>query len=132
MLFAATLLYAGLLGLILLTLSARVVQARRSLGVGLGTGGDRHLECLIRAQANFCEYVPLTVLLLLLLEASSRLPGVVIHILGSALVASRVLHGFWGLNRSAGTSFGRFWGTALHWLVLMIAAILAVVLAVSG
>ena len=41
---AVTAFYAGLLGLLLVLLSARVILARRSLRVSLGSGGDAELN----------------------------------------------------------------------------------------
>lgn len=120
------LMYAGLSGLILLALSARVGVLRRRYQVGIGVGEQRALELAVRAQANFCEYVPLTLVLLFGLELAAAAPGIVVHGLGACLILGRVMHGFFGLNRSAGVSFGRFYGTVLTWLVLLCATVLAV------
>ena len=70
-----------------------------------------------RVQANFSEYVPLAVVLLVLSELSG-LPAAMVHVAGIALLASRVLHA-WGLSHSPGRSFGRFYGTAGTWLVVL-------------
>lgn len=131
MLYTITMFYAGLLGLIFLILSFRVVKLRRSLGVGLGTGESEDLERAVRAQANFCEYVPLALVLILLIEASAAVPAWLVHALGIGLLAGRVLHGLFGLNLSAGTSIGRFWGTALTWLVIGFSALVAIGMAVG-
>lgn len=120
---AITLLYAGISALILLGLSARVVGLRRKHQVGIGTGSVTALERAVRAQANFTEYVPLALLLIALLELNG-LGAVVIHGFGVVLVIGRVLHAR-GLNRSAGTSAGRFIGTLLTWLVLLAAGLTA-------
>jgi uncharacterized membrane protein YecN with MAPEG domain len=131
MAYTITLFYAGLLGLILVALSLRVVTLRRKFKVGVGAGDRPELELAIRAQANFCEYAPVAVLLLLLLDASGVVHPVVLHVLGLALVVGRVLHGFVGLNRSAGTSTGRFVGTLLTWLMIAGSALFAIGLAVG-
>lgn len=119
-----TLLYAGISALILLGLSARVVALRRKHQVGIGTGAINTLERAVRAQANFSEYVPLALLLIALLELSG-LTAWGVHVLGALLVIARVLHAL-GLNRSAGTSMGRFIGTLLTWLILLVAGIAAI------
>jgi uncharacterized membrane protein YecN with MAPEG domain len=129
--FNLTLLYAGLLGLILIGLSLRVVRLRRRLGVGIGSGDQPELERAVRAHANFCEYAPLGILLLLVLEGSAVFHVAILHALGIALVAGRILHGFMGLNRSAGVSSGRFIGTLLTWLMILISSLLAVWVAVG-
>jgi len=129
--FTISMFYSGLLGLILIGLSLQVVLMRRRLRVGIGSGDQPELERTIRAQANFCEYVPLGILLLFVLEGSAALNSVVLHVLGLALVIGRVLHGFLGLNRSAGTSLGRFVGTLMTWLMLLFASGLAIGVAVG-
>ncbi len=119
-------LYAAFLGLLLLVLAWNVVKQRRIHKVGLGDGGIPALGRAIRVQANFVEYVPLTLLLVLLVEL--QLQGAhlwVAHVLGGALLLGRVLHAI-GLSGSAGTSFGRMWGTLLTWLALLAASALLV------
>ncbi|MBX3704218.1 MAG: MAPEG family protein [Steroidobacteraceae bacterium] len=109
--------YAALCGLLLIALSAQVVLARRRYRVGLGAGNEAGMEQAMRVQANFAEYVPLAVVLLVLAELSG-LPEAAVHVAGIALLASRVMHA-WGLSHSAGRSFGRFYGTAGTWLVVL-------------
>jgi len=48
----------------------------------------------------------------------SGLPAVAVHASGILLVTSRVLHA-WGLSHSPGRTFGRFYGTAGTWLVII-------------
>ncbi len=110
-------LYAGLLGLLLVALSTQVVLARRRYRVRLGSGTDEGMQQAIRVQANFAEYVPFAVLLLVLAEITG-LPAAAVHGAGLLLVASRVLHAV-GLTRSPGRTFGRFYGTAGTWLVIL-------------
>lgn len=131
MTYSITLLYAGLSGLLLLALSFQVVALRRRHGIGLGSGDQPALERAIRVHANFCEYVPLGLVLLLVLELTAALPTLVLHILGVMLVAGRVLHAQ-GLSGTAGVSKGRFVGTLLTWLMIAISALLAVGIAVGA
>ena len=118
-----TLLYAGLLALIFFALSYRVVQARSS-GISLGDGGDLLLLRRIRAHGNFAEYVPLLLLMIALLEFEG-LPDYAIHGLGLALVLARSLHGY-ALAFTESFQFGRFWGTALTFLLLVVCALLCI------
>ena len=118
-----TALWAGLLGILLLFLSGRVVNARNSEKILFGDGGSVVLLQHIRVHANFVEYVPLGLLLLLVLELDGASP-LVLNGLGGSLLVARLLHAF-GLARSTGTSFGRFAGTVLTWLVLFAASALA-------
>jgi uncharacterized membrane protein YecN with MAPEG domain len=110
-------LYAGLLGLVLIALSIQVVRARRRFRVGLGTGTEEGLHQAVRVQANFAEYVPYAVLLLVLAEITG-LPAAAVHGAGTLLLVSRVLHAV-GLSGSPGRSFGRFYGTAGTWLLIV-------------
>ncbi len=130
--YSITLFYASLLGLVLLALSFQVVALRRRHSVGVGTGQNQALELAVRAHANFCEYVPLALVLLLVLEATAALAGIVLHVLGLTLVVGRLLHGFFGLNRTAGTSRGRFIGTLLTWLMIAVASLLGVGMAIGS
>jgi uncharacterized membrane protein YecN with MAPEG domain len=109
--------YAGLLGLLLIALSAQVVLARRRYRVGLGAGSEEGLQQAIRVQANFIEYVPFAVMLVVFAELTG-LPVPALHGAGVLLVASRILHAI-GLAQSPGRSFGRFYGTAGTWLVIL-------------
>jgi hypothetical protein len=109
-------LYTALLGLLLIALSVNVVLARRRYRVRLGVGTEEGMQQAVRVQANFSEYVPLAVILLILAELSG-LPEALVHAAGIVLVTSRVLHA-WGLSHSPGRTFGRFYGTAGTWLVI--------------
>lgn len=115
--------YAGLLGLLLLGLSAQVVRLRLRHRVGLGTGGVEALERAIRVHGNFCEYVPLSLVLLALLAAAGSVPAAVLHGLAGALVLGRILHAV-GLSGSGGPSPARKLGTVLTWLVLLASGLL--------
>ena len=109
--------YAGLLGLLLVALSAQVVVARRRYRVGLGAGAEEGMQQAIRVQANFVEYVPFAVMLLVFAELT-EFPEPALHGAGILLVASRILHAI-GLAQSPGRSFGRLYGTAGTWLVIV-------------
>ena len=108
--------YAGLLGLLLIALSINVVLARRKYRVRLGVGTDDGMQQAVRVQANFSEYVPLAIVLLVLCELTG-MPLVAVHVAGILLVTSRLLHA-WGLSHSPGRTFGRFYGTGGTWTVI--------------
>ncbi len=86
-----TMLYAGLLAPIFLYLTFRVIRFRRDRRVDMGDAGDPLLQRYVRAHANFAEYAPFGVLLLLLVEAGGW-PGWLVHLLGCTLVLGRVAH----------------------------------------
>ncbi len=116
-----TLLYAGLLSLLFLVLSLRVV-ALRGHGASFGDGGNPVLLRRIRAHGNFSEYVPFILLMMGFLEMS-HLSGLIVHMLGVTLLVARLLHGY-ALSFSEEFKFGRFWGTALTFTLLGVAGLL--------
>ncbi|WP_422030748.1 MAPEG family protein [Roseovarius sp.] len=87
----ATPLYAGLLALLLVFLSFRVIFYRFSARISLGDEDDKNLRKRIRVQANCAEYAPFGVILLLLAELQGA-PFWALHLLGGTLVAGRLLH----------------------------------------
>ncbi len=123
--FFATGLYAALVALLAIGLAARVVVLRRRLRVGLGSGEEKALERAIRAHGNLVEYAPLALVLLLILETGEA-PNLLLHGLGITLLIGRLLHA-WGLSRRGGISFGRFYGTALTWIVIIVSSALLLV-----
>jgi len=121
-----TSIYAGLLALVFLALSIRVIQGRSSAGVSLGDGGDGSLNRRIRAHANFAEYVPLCLGLIALLESGGA-PTWLLHSLGAGLFIGRVGHGY-ALAFAEHFPPGRMVGTLLTFLVLLIGGVSCVVL----
>lgn len=109
---------AGLLGLLLIALSAYVIAGRVKFKIDLGDGGNPAMVQRMRAQANFVEYVPLALVLLMLVEYASIGPRWMTMGMGGALVVGRVLHAQ-GLVASPGATFGRFVGTNLTALVII-------------
>jgi uncharacterized protein len=86
-----TILYAGLLGLLSLVLSAASGIMRGKKNIDAGDGGDREQLFAMRRHANFVEYVPLALILIGLLEFKGVASNY-IHYLGAALLVGRVLH----------------------------------------
>ena len=129
--FFVTPLYAALCGLLLIALSIRVIRLRREHRVGLGTGEHPELLRAIRVQANFTEYVPLALVLLLLLELSHRVPVWALHLLGLLLFIGRIAHAV-GVSRSAGTTAGRAIGIGCTFTMIVASAVWLLVIAVAG
>ena len=111
-----TAFYASVLAFIYLYITALVIIHRRSNRIGVGDGGDETLQRLIRVHGNFSEYVPLTLILLAILEISTEIPWL-IHVFGTALVIGRVLHAY-GLRHSVGATWQRLVGMMLTLLTL--------------
>ena len=91
-------LYAGLLALLFLALSGRVILHRIAENISLGDGGDAGMARRIRVQANCAEYAPFGIILLAMAEVQG-MPGWLVHIFGSMLFLGRVIHA-WGLGAS--------------------------------
>ena len=117
-------IYGGLLVLWFLVLSIRVIRRRRGGKISLGDGGDPGMLRVMRGQANFAEYVPLAMLLMLILELS-KFSIYVLHALGLTLLVARLLHGY-ALSFTQQFSFGRVAGAALTFLVLLVEAVLCI------
>ena len=86
-----TALYASLLAFIYIKLSTNVIELRRLHKISLGHKNHKDLEQSIRAQANFIEYVPLSLILLSCLEINKIHP-IIVFLLGGLLFVGRFLH----------------------------------------
>jgi uncharacterized protein len=116
-------LYAGLLTLWFALLSVRVMNLRRH-GPAFGDNNDVGIARIIRAQANFAEYVPLALLLMGFLEVT-RYSIYLLHALGVILIVARLLHGL-ALSFGWQHRLGRVAGAGLTVIVLLIEAVLCV------
>ena len=114
-----TALYAGVLAILLVVISARVSVLRAKFKVMFGDGGKEPLMRAIRAQGNFTEYVPLALLLIGMVEWAGTKPWVV-HSLAGGLLASRLIH-YWGIT--ARKDPGRGIGVTITWIVLAVAGV---------
>ncbi len=85
--------YAAILAFLYIGLAALVIRARGTHRVVLGTGGAAPLERCIRVHANFAEYAPFTLLLLLMAELRG-VAAVVLHVLCVCLLAGRLVHAY--------------------------------------
>jgi uncharacterized protein len=120
-----TLLYAGLLGLLSLVLSAAAGILRSRKSIDAGDGGDPDMLRAMRRHANFTEYVPLALILIGLLEFNG-VRAQFIHGLGLALVAGRLLHA--AFFTQGVKSVPRGIGAGLTALVIAISSLWAIVL----
>lgn len=84
-------LYAAMLALLIVWLSLRVIKLRREKKVRLGDGGEPELQAAIRAQGNATEYIPISLILLVLLELSGA-HAALVHSGGIAVLVGRILH----------------------------------------
>jgi uncharacterized protein len=118
-----TLATTGALGLLYLTLTVRVVRGRWKHRVSLGDGGNAAMQRLIRAHANFGEYVPLLLILMALLEASGASRNVLAGA-GIALVIGRIAHAI-GIETPKAPNPYRFVGGLITFGMLLLGSLWA-------
>ncbi len=116
--YPVTMLYASLLGILLIMLSWGVSKVRLREHVSLGTGEFSDLESAIRAHGNFIEYVPFALILLLLAESTGA-SSWLLYTLGASLLAGRLLHAY-GIRQAKNTNNYRKSGTVLTWLMILV------------
>lgn len=122
-----TAFYAAPLAALFIFLSVRVIGQRRQARVEIGSGEDPELLRRMRVHANFAEYAPFALLLIALAE-SLKAPTLLLHLLGLALVAGRVIHAY-GLSQTPHVLRLRVLGMSLTFSVIALAALTCFVLA---
>jgi uncharacterized membrane protein YecN with MAPEG domain len=126
----AAALWSGLLILLLVSLSIRVVTARRTHRVVLGDGGNPAVMLAGRVFGNAAEYIPVGIAALAVLTLLG-LPAYAVHGVGGLLFAGRLIHSM-GLSADKATA-GRVLGMVLTFTALIVAAGMMIVHAfVSG
>lgn len=125
-----TSIYAVLLALLFLGLSARAMLGRRRARVPLGDGASEDLRRRLRAHANFAEYTPLALILMALLELQGA-GGVVLNIIGLLLLIGRIAHAF-GISRIPEHSLSRRIGVGLTMLSMILSCLALVSIALFG
>ncbi|MCA6221073.1 MAPEG family protein [Photorhabdus antumapuensis] len=88
-------LYVVLGALLLIKLSFDVVKLRTQYRVSYGDGGFYELQTAIRIHGNTVEYIPISMLLLVMMEMNGSNVWM-IHVCGLILLTGRVLH-YYGL-----------------------------------
>lgn len=116
-----TTLYAALLAPLLVLLAVRVIRQRRTARVGIGHGDDAELLRRMRVHANFTEYVPLALILIGLAESLKTTP-LLLHALGLALLAGRLVHAF-GVSQTKENLSLRVTGMSLTFAVLIVGSV---------
>ena len=125
---AITALYAAPLAALFIWLSIRVIARRRSELIAYGPGEDRDLMQRMRIHANFSEYVPLAIIIMILAESLDA-PNLLVHVIGLLLLAGRYIHGV-GLSLHPNKIKVRVLGMALTFASIAIGALTAFCLAI--
>jgi len=118
---AVTPIYAGLLALLFVSLSFRVIGGRLKHKVSLGDGDDKDMTKRMRVQANFVEYAPLGIILLAMAELQG-MPIWLVHLFGLMLLAGRCIHAY-GLGSTPQVLVCRRWGMRLTFAMIAITAL---------
>jgi len=121
MIIQITSLYAGIFAIMTVVLAIGVIRQRGRKQVSVGDAGDPELQTAMRKFGNFTEYVPIALIAILLLENQGA-PGWAVHAAGTAMLVGRVLHAL-GLDATKGPTFGRFTGTLLTFITLLVTGI---------
>lgn len=114
-------LYAGLIALLYIHLSIRVITIRRGDKISLGDGGRDDMAFRVRAHANLAEYAPFGLILLGMIEIQGA-PIWAVHILGLMLLVGRLLHA-WAFQQSPQNLSARVNGMLLTLLMIIGAAV---------
>jgi len=122
-----TALFVGLHALLAMALVFKVMRFRLKDKIVFGDGGNEDMQRALRVQANFIEYVPLALIIILVLELQGA-RNVLLYGLGTALFFGRALHAY-GLSRTSESSPGRLVGTLLTWVVYFVGAIACLIYA---
>ncbi|MFH4753644.1 MAPEG family protein [Vibrio alginolyticus] len=84
-------LYANILAILIIWLAVQVIKQRRLNQIAYADGGVEALQIARSAQSNATEYIPITLILMALLEFNSAYPTW-IHLTGIIFVIGRVIH----------------------------------------
>jgi uncharacterized protein len=114
-------LYAALLAILFFVLSARTGNLRRRLKIAVGDAGNIKLLRAMRVHANFAEYVPICLLLVLMVEMQGA-SNWVVHTLGASLLIGRIFHAY-GVSQVRENLMFRVIGMALTVTTLLWSAV---------
>ena len=119
-------LYAGILALVALYLGSIPGRMRGKLKISVGDGGYPDMVLAMRRHANFVEWVPLTIVLIAMLEINGA-PKMAIHGFGAALVVFRICHAI-GLQKETMNVPTRIIGAGGTALLMLAASIWLIVM----
>jgi uncharacterized membrane protein YecN with MAPEG domain len=127
MILPITLTITGAAALLNIWLARRVGQMRIAHKISIGDGGNEALIARMRAQANFIEYTPFVLLLILLIELAEG-ARLWLWIVGVTYILARIAHGL-GMDRPRPDPLRlRMIGVMATGLILLGLALYAIVL----
>lgn len=114
-------LYASVLALLFIFMSALVIKLRLQHKVGIGDGGVSPLAKAIRVHGNFAEFVPFAIVLMAIYEINGG-TDTALHVAGVILVISRISH-LLGLLKTKGSSLPRVIGVLATYGIILTFAV---------
>jgi len=117
--------YLAVLALLYVALSMQVVRLQQRHQAAFSDGGSAELRSAIRAHAHFAEYVPITALMVAMLEMSGA-SALRVHLLMAALLLARLLHplGMYAKRNTLAFRIGRIGGMTVTITLLIVCATL--------
>lgn len=123
MLLPVTGVFAAVLGILMLVLSAYVVKFRMKYKKVMGVTDNPDFQAAVRAHGNLVEYAPIGLIMLGIAEMNGVASGL-IYWTGMSLVVGRLLHA-WGMINGHGEEHkARALGMVLTWVAMLAAAFL--------
>ena len=118
-----TALFAAISALLFFILTIVVVVNRARTNASIGDGGDDRLALAIRIFGNFIEYVPITLVLMTVVEINGAVAWQ-LYTIGGLLVAGRLLHVV-GLKVDKPITVCRVAGIGANWVAILGGGVLA-------
>ena len=128
-LFEIATLFTAVNILILFALTFLVIRQRRSQEISMGHNDNENMQRAIRVHGNFTEYAPLAMIGLFGMAACGA-SEIWMYGIGGAFTLGRVMHAF-GYSKVTGKSIGRFYGTLITLLSLLVMALYLLFLVVT-
>jgi uncharacterized protein len=116
-----TAFYTAIMAILFLLLSIQVIANRQRLRISLGDGGEEKLIRVIRAHANFSEYVPFILISLLTMELNG-VSILFLHLVGALMVVGRTIHAY-NISKTEELIKLRIVGMVLTFTTLILSAI---------
>lgn len=113
--------YAALLTVVFVALSVRTLRMRRLLGIAIGDAGNPRMLRAMRVHSNFAEYVPLSLVLMMLIEQQTT-DAWLLHALGLCLSCGRLAHAY-GVSQLQEATRWRVIGMAMTLTPLIISVL---------
>ncbi|WP_171230887.1 MAPEG family protein [Ruegeria sp. HKCCA6707] len=121
-------IYAALIALPYVWLSINVIKCRRAEKVSVGDGDNKAVRKAMRTHSNCAEYAPFGLLLIAMVELQGA-GGLLVNLLGLALLAGRLSHAY-GFGRTPQIVILRQIGMLLTFAAIILAAIANLILAI--